>query len=210
MSDDHSDSSHDTADSHDIIGSRGITGADSETQAKLRGQHDPGDAWVIAADGNKYWGKFGAAGLLAVDPNKGVLMQHRVEWSDHGGTWGVPGGAINQGETAIVGAIREAQEEAGVPDDAVAPLFAHVIDRGNWTYTTVIAHVTVPFTPTISDPESVALDWVPFDQMEELLLHPGFAKSWPTLKSIIEAEARGEAQTMLDELTSQGIVVTRI
>src|SRR5690606_23600943 len=33
-----------------------------ETMSDLR---NPGDAWVTAADGGRYWGRFGAAGLLA-------------------------------------------------------------------------------------------------------------------------------------------------
>lgn len=180
-----------------------------EVQAHLRGVRDPGDAWVVAEDGNRYWGRFGAAGLLAVDPTRGVLMQHRVAWSDHGGTWGVPGGAINEGEQAINAAVREAHEEAGVPEELVDPRFLHIIDRGGWTYTTVVASVTQAFEPTISDPESVALEWVALDRIEELLLHPGFAASWPALKRLIEADASQQADDTLDALRAKGLNVTR-
>ena len=65
------------------------------------GGRDPGDAWVLGPDGAKYWGRFGAAGLLAVDAHRGILMQHRATWSHHGGTWGLPGGARRLGESAI-------------------------------------------------------------------------------------------------------------
>lgn len=156
-------------------------------QAHMRGERDPGDAWVTAADGKKYWGKFGAAGLLAHDRERGVLLQHRVEWSDHGGTWGVPGGAINQGEEAVAGALREAQEEAGVPENAVDPQFFTKIDRGGWSYTTVIATVTNAFEPTISDPESLALEWVPLADVEKLPLHPGFKISWQHIRPLLES-----------------------
>lgn len=151
-------------------------------QAQLRGVRDPGDAWVVAADGKRYWGRFGAAGLLAYDPARGVLMQHRVEWSDHGGTWALPGGAINEGEETVAGAIREANEEAGVPVDSVEVKDTYVVDRGGWTYTTAIALVTKPFEPKISDPESLALEWVPLDEVEKLPLHPGFKGSWSALR----------------------------
>lgn len=150
------------------------------------GPRDPGDAWVVAESGERYWGRFGAAGLLAYDPARGILLQHRVAWSHFGGTWGLPGGALHEGESAIVGAIREAQEEAGVPDGVVRPRFTSVLDLDIWSYTTVVADVRVPFDPVISDPESVALEWVPVDQVAELPLHPGFGASWSALRALLE------------------------
>lgn len=149
------------------------------------GPRNPGDAWVVAPSGEKYWGRFGAAGLLAFDPERGILLQHRVSWSHFGGTWGLPGGAMHEGESPIVGAVREAQEEAGVPDGAVRPRFTSVLDLGVWSYTTVVADVVHPFEPVISDPESVALEWVPVDEVEARPLHPGFGKAWPALRELL-------------------------
>ena len=48
-----------------------------------------------------------------------VLLQHRAEWSHFGGTWGIPGGARHEGESAVDAAVREAGEEAGVPVGAL-------------------------------------------------------------------------------------------
>lgn len=150
------------------------------------GPRNPGDAWVIAPSGEKYWGRFGAAGLLAFDPARGILLQHRVSWSHFGGTWGLPGGALHAGESAIVGAVREAQEEAGVPDGSVRPRFTSVLDLDVWSYTTVIADVVRPFDPVISDPESVALEWVPVDEVDSRPLHPGFGSAWPVLRDLLD------------------------
>ncbi|PRB09693.1 NUDIX hydrolase [Microbacterium sp. MYb62] len=150
------------------------------------GARNPGDAWVVAETGEKYWGRFGAAGLLAFDPARGILLQHRVSWSHFGGTWGLPGGALHEGESAIDGAIREAQEEAGVPDGAVRARFTSVLDLGIWSYTTVIADVQERFDPVISDPESVALEWVPVDEVDARPLHPGFGAAWSALRALLE------------------------
>ena len=65
-----------------------------------------GDGWVELPDGRRFWGRAGAAGLLAVTPDDEVLLQHRVAWSHFGGTWGLPGGARDVGESSIDGALR--------------------------------------------------------------------------------------------------------
>ncbi|MBD3943859.1 NUDIX domain-containing protein [Microbacterium sp. NEAU-LLC] len=150
------------------------------------GPRDPGDAWVVAPTGERYWGRFGAAGLLAVDPQRGVLLQHRVSWSHFGDTWALPGGARHEGESACDGALREAAEEAGVPDSAVRPRVLSVFDLGYWSYTTVVGDVVVPFEPVISDPESRELAWVPVDRVTDYPLHPGFAASWERLRGLLD------------------------
>lgn len=156
------------------------------TPPPLPADRNPGDAWVIAPDGTRYWGAFGAAGLLAIDERRGVLLQHRAQWSHHGGTWGIPGGALHADEGALAGALRESSEEAGVPPGAIAPRALHVSDREVWTYTTVMADVTAEFDPVAADAESIALAWVPADEVFGLALHPGFATAWPALREALE------------------------
>ena len=149
------------------------------------GPRDPGDAWVVADDGTRYWGRFGAAGLLAVDPARGVLLQHRVSWSHFGDTWGLPGGARHQDESACDAALRESAEEAGVPAHAVRPRLISVLDVEIWTYSTLVADVVTPFEPVISDPESRELAWVPVDAVDDYPLHPGFGAAWPALRALL-------------------------
>lgn len=162
---------------------------------------NPGDAWVVAADGRRYWGRFGAAGLLAHDPARGILLQHRVIWSDHGNTWGIPGGARHEGESAVDAAVRESNEEAAVPYDAVLPRYAYVIDRGGWTYTTIIADVVRPFEAEITDPESNALEWVASGEVAGFDLHPGFGASWPLLRPLF-----GEDPAAAERLIAEGLL----
>ncbi|WP_166984528.1 NUDIX domain-containing protein [Paramicrobacterium fandaimingii] len=149
-----------------------------------RGPRDSGDAWVEGERG-RFWGRYGAAGLIAWDPARGVLLQHRAEWSDQGGTWGLPGGALHEGESAIDGALREAHEEAGVPADQLLPRLTSTFSVGYWSYTTVIAEVTKPFEPVMNDHESIALEWVPLDSVASAPLHPGFEASWPHLRPLL-------------------------
>ncbi len=145
------------------------------------GPRDPGDAWV-EGDRGRFWGRFGAAGLIVHDPDRGILLQHRATWSDHGGTWGLPGGALHEGEDAVTGALREAHEEAAVPADHLHVLFTSIYDVGYWSYTTVGAQVLRAFEPAIADPESIELRWVPVEDVDRKSLHPGFAAAWPELR----------------------------
>ena len=143
---------------------------------------DAGDAWAIGPGGRRCWGRFGAAGLLCIDGRKGLLMQHRASWSDCGGTWGIPGGARKQGEPARNAALREAAEEAGVPEDAVRLFGSYVLDLGFWSYVTVFAEPLRDFPATRCDAESIELRWVPLDNVTELPLHPEFGRSWPAVR----------------------------
>lgn len=84
------------------------------------------------------------------------------------------------------GALREAEEEAGVPADALALEFTSVLDLGLWSYATVGVRATRHFDARIGDAESVELRWIPFDEVESLPLHPGFAARWPALRAVVE------------------------
>ncbi|WP_350226935.1 hypothetical protein [Demequina sediminis] len=54
-----------------------------------------------------------------------------------------------------------------------------------WTYTTVMADVIAEFDPVAADAESIALAWVPTDEVSGLALHPGFAAAWPALREAL-------------------------
>ena len=152
----------------------------------LSGNRDSGDGWVEDGKGRRFWGRFGAAGLLAHDRERGILLQHRANWSHFGGTWGLPGGARHHDETSVQGAIREANEEAGVPAEALTLRFTSTLDLGFWSYTTVVVDVATPFDAVIADSESIEVRWVPIDEVSTLPLHPGFESAWPALRTGLE------------------------
>jgi 8-oxo-dGTP diphosphatase len=144
-----------------------------------------GDGWTMCSLGHRHWGRYGAAGLMAVTEDEAqVLLQHRAAWSHGGATWGVPGGARSSGETAREAAERETVEETGLDLRGLVVVGEHVADHGTWSYTTLVA--TVPERlPVVPDRESIALAWVPLDGVERLPLLPAFAAAWPALRELL-------------------------
>lgn len=147
-------------------------------------QHD-GNGWVECGLGHRHWGRHGAAGLLvhAVDDagTLRVLLQHRAEWSHHGGTWGLPGGARDSHEDVVTAALREAAEETALDPDQLRTRHTFVDDHGGWSYTTVFADTPRPLGTRLNR-ESVGLEWVPSAEVARLGLHPGFGHTWPAVR----------------------------
>lgn len=137
-------------------------------------KHDA-DGFVDCACGQRHWGLAGAAGLLVWRLHRGrleILLQERAEWTQQGGTWGIPGGARQWEESAIAGALREANEEAGIDPRTVAIGFTHRQLHPDWSYVTVIARALGDFTYQADGHESVSLRWVAWDQLAYYPLHP--------------------------------------
>jgi len=151
-----------------------------------------GDGWVVSVHGTHHWGRHGAAGLLLRAPwrdgTPAVLLQHRAAWSHQGGTWALPGGALDSHEAAEHAAVREAGEEAGLTAEHITVRTAVVtaevlaIHGQTWTYTTVVADASELLT-TVPNRESTELRWVPEAQVVDLPLHPAFATSWARLRT---------------------------
>ena len=159
--------------------------------------HQPGDGWVDCACGKRHWGLNGAAGVLLArrDARTGapvsVLLQHRARWSAEGGTWGVPGGAISDGENPLEGGLRESYEEANIRPEDIQVVGSYLEDHGPWGYTTILAferpghHVD----PHMNDDESIALEWVDIDKVADLPLLKAFGRDWPHFRQRLEALA---------------------
>lgn len=137
------------------------------------------DRWTVCGKGHIHWGAQGAAGLLLrYRPNQGdpsYLLQQRSKWVDFGQTWGIPGGAIREGETPEAAARREAQEELGaLPTFRVTGI--EVQDcGGGWQFHIVTADVERPFDAYCVR-ETDATGWFTYEEMYRLSLHPGFRK----------------------------------
>jgi 8-oxo-dGTP pyrophosphatase MutT (NUDIX family) len=142
--------------------------------------------WVVAA-GELRWGRYGAAGVLLLDHgHEHVLLALRASGTAEAGTWSLPGGARNEGESARAAALREASQEVGLDADDVKVLFEAEADYGDWIYTTVAAELLQAFEPTVTDDENDEVRWVALDDLHELALHPDLAEALPQLLDAID------------------------
>jgi 8-oxo-dGTP diphosphatase len=132
--------------------------------------------WTSCTLGHAHWGRRGAAGLLLADTGR-VLLQLRARWAHQGGTWSIPGGAREAGETYADAALREAAEELGLDGSAVAVRGSYVAVCGGWTYETVLGVPTGPLELTDLS-ESDGHRWVPAAEVADLPLHPAFRTAW--------------------------------
>ncbi|MCP2252480.1 ADP-ribose pyrophosphatase YjhB, NUDIX family [Prauserella aidingensis] len=146
-----------------------------------------GDGFVSCDCGRRHWGLFGAAGLLLSDPRRGVLLQHRAGWTHEGGSWALPGGAVQPDETSAQAAARETEEETAVPGEAFRVLAQRADEHGTWRYTTVLATVLGDAArPRVTNAESTALRWVSPADVADYPLHSGFAAAWPELRGQLD------------------------
>jgi len=154
-----------------------------------------GDGFIRCSDGHVRWGTFGAAGVVFVvadgDVPALVLLQLRSPHSHEGGTWSCPGGALDAGETALDGALREAVEEVGPMPERWSVLGVHVFAPAvEWSYTTVVVEVPARFGVPMNF-ETAAVDWVPVGDVDRRPLHAGFAAAWPHVRPLAERAGSG-------------------
>lgn len=137
-----------------------------------------GDGFVLVADGTPRWGVFGAAGVLfrhRGDEGEAYFVARRSDWTHQGGTWAVPGGALDHGEDPLDGALREFAEEIGLLPTAYEVCEVFVDDHGGWTYTTLVVDVPERFDVPVSlHWETAEVAWVDSVELAELELFPAF------------------------------------
>jgi 8-oxo-dGTP pyrophosphatase MutT (NUDIX family) len=109
------------------------------------------------------------------------LLQHRAEWSHHGGTWGLLGGARASSESPVEAALREAHEEATLTGTLIVD-GQHDDEHGRWGYRTVVAQASSQLVADPAGGETIDVQWWATKEVSELFLHPGFAATWPVLR----------------------------
>ena len=149
-----------------------------------------GDGFLQCSDGHVRWGLYGAAGVVFVvrfPDGPRVMLQKRSAFAHEGGTWSCAGGALDEGEDPLHGALREASEEVGQIPDGVTVLGSTVFaPADDWSYTTFVVEVPGEFGSSMNF-ETDAVAWDTPDEVDRRALHAGFAAAWPALRQIIES-----------------------
>lgn len=121
-------------------------------------EHEDDGDWPIGIDGFRP-----AAVLIAVTdrPEPGVILTERASWlRRHAGQIAFPGGSIDPGDAdPVAAALREADEELGIPPSAVEVIGSHrVYHSASGFAVTPVVGVVPPDLPFRPDPQEVA-DW---------------------------------------------------
>ncbi len=103
-----------------------------------------------------------------------------------GGTWALPGGALDSHEDSVLAAAREANEEAGIDATQLEFKAIYSADHGDWRYDTVIAHSYSDAGAFAANAETDALHWVAIPEVDTYELHPGLKSAWPELRQTLE------------------------
>jgi 8-oxo-dGTP diphosphatase len=138
-----------------------------------------GDGFVTLSDGSVRWGRFGAAGVLARHREESgevrYFLARRSVHTHRGGTWAIPGGALDMGESPLDGALREFHEEIGLRLDEFEVGEVHQDDHGGWSYWTVTIDVPQSFeAPDSLGWETAEARWVPAAELPQLDLFDAF------------------------------------
>jgi len=99
--------------------------------------------------------------VLDCDSEPRLLIAKRVPRGRNAGQWALPGGKLEQGETAVQGALRELEEEAAVGGCAVAGLLDDFVTDSGFCITPVIALAGPGSRPRRNAAEIASLHEIP-------------------------------------------------
>lgn len=121
-----------------------------------------------------------------------LLLQLRAPWVTHGETWGIPGGALADGESDLEGALREAYEEAGIKPEQIRIVDQIIRDHKNWHFTTILAleNPQDPITPVNLDHEALETRWIRLEELPNLKLMHHFDQEIKELTERLNTDAK--------------------
>lgn len=99
--------------------------------------------------------------VLDCDADPRLLIVKRVARGRNPGQWALPGGRLEPGESAVEGALRELEEETGVPGGAVAGLLDDFVTDSGFCITPVVVLAADGTRPERAPDEIASLHEVP-------------------------------------------------
>jgi ADP-ribose pyrophosphatase YjhB (NUDIX family) len=116
------------------------------------------------------------AGVAAVVPWRGKLLMIQRggtgRWSEQGkGSWSVPGGWLDLGESPAQAAVREVHEETNAEVKAILPrgYVQNMSEGGDFSIVTLFMECQLTGSPEdaqVTEPDKCpAVEWVPFEEV---------------------------------------------
>ena len=120
--------------------------------------------------------------------DKHLLLVKRHPSKDHGMTWGVPAGKLEQGETKEQTATRELYEETGIIIDETDLVFLRTLYvKGTVDFLFHMFFLDMDKKHPIILPKNELIEsaWVPFNEVKKLPLVPGGAAAFDEFLSFV-------------------------
>ncbi len=103
--------------------------------------------------------------VLDCDTDPRLLIAKRVPRGRNPGQWALPGGKLEQGETATQGALRELAEEAAVAEGVVAGLLDDFVTDSGFCITPVVVLAGAGSRPRRNAAEIASLHQIPLSAL---------------------------------------------
>ncbi len=125
---------------------------------------EQGEYHETEGDDSRFWGNRGAGILLIARDTGNLLLVLRSRYVNEPGTWGIPGGKIDDDdESPNHAAKREAREELGY-SGRIKLMPAHVFKAGQFRFHNFIGVVPKEFEPSL-DWENDDAGWFSIDDL---------------------------------------------